>query len=115
MQSRGAAAPVPRLPDPDRLPPGQRAARPHGQVVDGQHEAQPQPVALGHVAGAKVRGRAADAVGGEAAHQVGDLAQGQGGQHAGGAARARHRQECGVHGADVGGTCAHEGRVGVSV
>eukprot|EP00983_Pelagomonas_calceolata_P057929 1145281-Pelagomonas_calceolata.AAC.4 len=59
---------------------------------------------LGHVACTKVGRRGADAIGGQAAHQVGQLAQGNGGKHGGGAACRGHGQEGSVHGTNVGST-----------
>jgi len=80
-------------------------AQPHHHAACPAPPARPGPH-LRHVARAKVGRRGADAVRGEAAHEVGQLAQRDGGQHGGRAARGGHRQERGVHGADVGGPCA---------
>lgn len=93
------------LPQPDDLPPRAAHAQPHAQVENGQDEAELQPVALAHVAGAEVRRGGANAVGGEAAHQVGHLSQRQRRHHGRRATGGGHRQEGGVHGADVRGAC----------
>eukprot|EP00955_Chlamydomonas_euryale_P104787 365594-Chlamydomonas_euryale.AAC.5 len=95
-------------PHAKRLPPDATEAKPHGQVEDRQDEAELEPVRLRHVASAKVRRRRADAVGGEAAHEIGQLRQRQRGHHCGRATRCRDRQERRVHGANVCGAGCKE-------
>mmetsp|Transcript_36950 Transcript_36950/g.93304 ORF Transcript_36950/g.93304 Transcript_36950/m.93304 type:complete len:585 (+) Transcript_36950:55-1809(+) len=91
------------LQDADGLPPDAANAQPDREVEDRADEAQLVPVRLSDVAGVVERRARADAVEGQAAHEVGQLREAQGGGHGGRAAGNGHRQEGGVHGTDVGG------------
>ena len=87
----------------NRLPPDRADAKEHGDVEDGETEANLPPGGEGHVAGAEERGRGADAVVRGAAHDVGEDAKDERGDERGRAARHQHGEERRVHGADVRG------------
>lgn len=57
------------------LPPGTAGKEPDRDVEDGEEEAELVPLGLGHVASAVVWWRATNAVGGQAAHHVGELSE----------------------------------------
>lgn len=61
------------LPEADDLPPGAASKHPDGNVEDREDEAELVPLGLRHIACPKVWRRRADAVGGQAAHHVGQL------------------------------------------
>ena len=99
------------LEDADRLPPSAAHKQPDGEVEHTEDEAELVPLGLRHVAGAVEGGGRADAVGGQAAHHVGQLAC----RHAVGGGRSARRSDqsnqlqLATHGATHGRSTAQLG------
>lgn len=98
----------------NHLPPDRADTKEGGDVENGQTKTDLPPSREGHIAGAEERRRRANSVVGGATHDVAEDAENESGHQGRSAARDKHGEEGGVHGADVRGTRG-EHVVGVEV
>ena len=91
-------------PDANDLPPGATSKHPYSDVEYRHDEAQAVPLGLGDIASTEVGWGRPDAIGREAAHDIGELGQKEGCWKGWCPSCNGHRQEGSVHGTDVGGS-----------